>query len=286
MSRLQNAGLRLIPSKCHLLQTEVLFLGHIVGAEGVKTNPKLVQSVSNWKVPTDPRQVKQFLGLCNYYRRFVPDFGDIAHPLYLLTEKEARFEWTDECETAFNQLKVLLTNAPVFAYPRPDGKMFLDTDASNIGIGAVLFQEQDGQERVIAYASKRLDKRQRRFCVTRRELLLLAGVTFIQQFRHYLLGRTFDLRTDHNSLKWLFSFNEPQDQLAWWLVVLAQYQLWPNTLWLLPSQVRTLPCGELQTLPKTVWNMEWISYGDWWCHPAITDKTSCKTRKREQCNSN
>ena len=222
LSRLRKAGLKLKPSKCHLMQSEVLFLGHVVGQEGVRTNPKLVKAVSDWKRPTDPRQVQQFLGLCNYYRRFVPHFGHIAHPLYQLTEKGMRFEWTEECEAAFDQLKVSLTHSPVLAYPRPGGKYTLDTDASNIGIGAVLSQEQDGEERVIAYASKRLDKRQRRYCVTRRELL--ACVTFIQQFRHYLLGQEFDLRTDHNSLRWLFSFKEPQDQLARWLEVLAQYR--------------------------------------------------------------
>jgi hypothetical protein len=154
LSRLQNAGLKLKPSKCHLLQSEVLFLGHIVDSQGVRINPQLVQSVSNWKTHKNPREVQQFLGLCNYYRRFVPHFSDIAQPLYLLTEKGVRIEWTGECDAAFNQLKVSLTHSPVLAYPRSNGKYILDTDASNIGIGAVLSQEQDGEEQVIAYASK------------------------------------------------------------------------------------------------------------------------------------
>ena len=246
-------------------------------SEGVRTNPQLVQSVSNWKTPKNPREVQQFLGLCNYYWRFVPHFSDIAQPLYLLTEKGVRFEWTGECDAAFNQLKVSLTHLPVLAYPRSNGKYILNTDASNIGIGAVLSQEQDGEEQVIAYASKWLDKRQGRYCVTRRELL--AGVTFVQQFRHYLLGREFDLRTDHNSLRWLFSFKEPQDQLARWLEVLAQYRfrilhragakhrkrwcvvqkvLQPATVWLFRRWIPNI-CPTvrwLQVLPKTIWSME------------------------------
>ena len=118
-------------------------------------------------------------------------------------------------------LKEALCAAPILAYPVPDGRYILDCDASNSGIGAVLSQVQEGQERVISYGSKKLDKAQRNYCVTRRELLSL--VTFITQYRHYLLGKQFTLRTDHSSLRWLFNFKEPEGQLARWLEVLAQY---------------------------------------------------------------
>ena len=97
----------------------------------------------------------------------------------------------------------------------------LDTDASNVGIGAVLSQEQDGIEKVIAYGSKKLDQQQQRYCVTRRELL--AVVTFVHEYRHYLLGKQFLIRTDHNSLRWLFSFKDPQGQMARWLEALSHY---------------------------------------------------------------
>ena len=127
----------------------------------------------------------------------------------------------DRCLRSFEKLKQALCEAPVLSYPMNDGEFILDCDASDSGIGGVLSQVQHGEEKPVCYASKKLDKQQKRYCVTRRELL--AAVTFIHQFRHYLLGKKFLLRTDHNSLRWLFSFKDPQGQMARWLEVLAQY---------------------------------------------------------------
>ena len=219
--RLKEAGLNLKPSKCELLKPEVLFLGHIVSKEGIHPNPKLIEDVVNWDVPCNVKDVQQFLGLCNYYRRFIHKFSDIASPLTQLTKKEVKFVWDSRCQRSFEKLKQVLCEAPVLSYPMKEGEFILDCDASDTGIGGVLSQLQEGEERPICYASKKLDKQQQRYCVTRRELL--AAVTFIHQFRHYLLGREFKLRTDHSSLRWLFSFKDPQGQMARWLEVLAQY---------------------------------------------------------------
>lgn len=221
LKRLKNAGLKLKPSKCDLIKGEILYLGHIVGKDGVKPNPRIVEAVKTWKVPTTVKEVQQYLGLCNYYRQFIRGFSEVAAPLSHLTRKEVAFTWTDEARTSFDKLKEALCTAPILAYPKPEGQFVLDTDASNIGIGGVLHQIQDGKEKVVAYASKKLDKSQQRYSVTRRELL--AMVTFIHQFRHYLLGRKFSLRTDHAALKWLYNFKDPQGQLARWIESLAQY---------------------------------------------------------------
>ena len=196
-------------------------MGHVVSKNGIKPNPKLIESVEKWKVPKNVKDVQQFLGLCNYYRQFVSKFSEIASPLSKLTRKDVIFKWSDECQYSFEMLKKALCKAPVLAYPNPHGNFVLDTDASNVGIGAVLSQVQDGKEKVIAYGSKKLDKQQQRYSVTRRELL--AVVTFIHQFRHYLVGKKFLLRTDHGSLRWLFAFKDPQGQLARWLESLSQY---------------------------------------------------------------
>ena len=216
LERLSEAGLKLKPSKCQLLKPEVLFLGHVVGRDGIRPNPQLVEAVQKWKVPENVKECQQFMGLCNYYRRFIYKFSDIASPITQLTKKNIDFHWSTECQQAFDKLKIVLCSTPILGYPQQEGILIVDTDA-----GAVLSQVQMGEERVLCYASKKLDKSQQRYCVTRRELL--AVVTFINQFRHYLLGKQFHLRTDHGSLRWLFSFKDPQGQMARWLEVLSQY---------------------------------------------------------------
>ena len=155
------------PSKCHLFKEEILFVGHIVGKDGIKPNPELIGSVKEWKIPQTTRQVQQFLGLANYYRRFIRNFSDIASPLSQLTKKDIPFIWTRECQEAMDFLKEALCSAPILAYPQPQGNYILDTDASNVGVGGVLSQIQEGQERVISYGSNKLDRAQQNYCVTR-----------------------------------------------------------------------------------------------------------------------
>ena len=209
------------PTKCNLFKEEVLFLGHVVGKDGFHVNPSLVQDVKMWPIPQNLKELQAFLGLTNYYRRFVKDFDDIALPLHNLTRKGATFLWKEEQASAFIAFKKALTTAPVLAYPLAEGRIILDTGASNYSIGAVLSQEQDGLERVISYSSRRLGPAQERNCVTRRELL--AVVAFCHQYKHYLLERPFLLRTDHSSLAWFFRFKAPEGQLARWLEELSQY---------------------------------------------------------------
>lgn len=220
--RLKGAGLRLKPSKCNFCSPQVEFLGHIVSRDGVHTDPRKTAKVAKWPTPNSKKEVQQFLGLANYYRRFVQDFSTIAKPLHRLTEKTVKFEWTAECQSSFQDLRHRLVTAPILAFPDHSRVFILDTDASATGIGAVLSQQQeDGTERVIAYASKVLTRPERQYCVTRRELL--AVVIFIHQFRPYLLGKQFLLRTDHGSLTWLSNFKDPEGQLARWLERLQEY---------------------------------------------------------------
>ncbi|GFX21642.1 retrovirus-related Pol polyprotein from transposon 412 [Trichonephila clavipes] len=135
----------------NIRKKEVNYLGHIISAEGVRTDPEKVSAVKNWKRPENLRELRSFLGLCTYYRKFVKGFSNIARPLHKLTESKQKFQWTKECEDSFLQLKEALTSSPILIYPQPDKPFILDTDASNESVGAVLSQEIDGQERVVAY---------------------------------------------------------------------------------------------------------------------------------------
>ena len=221
LQRLQNAGLKLKPSKCNIMQKTVEFLGHLVSADGIKPHPEKIIAVVNWPIPSSLRDLRAFLGLCGYYRRFIFQFSAVAAPLYSLTEKGRSFEWTSECQSAFEQLKQHLTSSPILCMPTDHDHFVLDTDASDTAIGAVLSQSIDGVERVVAYASKRLSRAEMNYCVTRRELL--AVVFFVKYFRHYLLGRRFTVRSDHAALQWLRRIPEPMGQQARWIGLLEEF---------------------------------------------------------------
>lgn len=185
--RLRDANLKLNPKKCVLFAQEVNFLGHIVGRSGIAPDPDKVKSIQEWPTPTGTKDVRCFVGLCSYYRRFILNFADIAKPLHRLTEKDAQFNWSQECEDAFQKLKNALQSGPILSYPDPDKPYILDTDASKTGLGAVLSQvREDGREHVIAYYSRTLSRQESNYCVTRRELL--AVVKAVEHFNAYLYG--------------------------------------------------------------------------------------------------
>src|SRR6218665_441189 len=219
--RLQEYNLKLKPSKCHLLQKRVVFLGHVLSEGGVATDPSKIKAVEDWVVPKNLRQVRSFIGLCSYYRRFIHDFAVVAQPLHFLTRKNVPFRWTVECQEAFEELKRRLVSSPILALPSDEGQYILDTDASAYAIGAVLSQMQEGQEKVICYASRLLSTAERNYNVTRRELL--AVIYFLKEFRQYLLGRKFLLRIDHSALQWLRRTPEPIGQQARWLETIEEF---------------------------------------------------------------
>ena len=220
LSRLKEANLKLSPAKCKLFRHEVEYLGHIVSQHGVGTDPKKTKAIREWPTPRNAKEVRSFVGLCSYYRRFVRGFADIARPLHKLVELD-EFCWSGECDEAFNTLKKALTSPPILAYPVDVGLFILDTDASGQGLGAVLSQVQDDGERAIAYYSRALSRAEQQYCVTRRELL--AVVESVKHFHHYLYGRHIVIRTDHGSLKWLMRFKNPEGQIWRWLQVLNTY---------------------------------------------------------------
>ena len=221
LQRFHTAGLKLAPKKCQLFQKEVRYLGHIVSEKGIAADPEKLEAVKNWPVPQDQHEVRSFLGLCSYYRRFVKDYAHITTSLNQLMGTHSPFIWTDECQEAFDCLKEKLCSPPILALPEPGKTFIVDTDASNTAIGGVLSQKDEQGERVIAYFSKTLSQPEKNYCVTRRELL--AVVRTLKHFHKYLYGQKFLLRTDHSALQWLMTFKEPEGQVARWIQQLQEY---------------------------------------------------------------
>ena len=218
LQRLKQAGLKLKPQKCHFIRQEVEYLGHIITPNGLKTNPRLVEAVLEFPTPKSVQQIRQFLGLSSFYRRFVPNFAKIAQPLHSLTRKNMQFVWETDCQAAFDLLKQKLTQAPVLAYPSFDHPYILETDASIQGLGAILSQDQDGKAHPVAYASRSLSPQERNYGIT--ELETLAVVWAISHFKSYLYGNPVTVYTDHSAIKAILETQSPTGKHArWWTKV-------------------------------------------------------------------
>ena len=230
LDKIEKAGLKLSPKKCHFFTNEVKFLGHIISTEGIHTDPTKIEKIRNWEKPETVAEMRKFLGFCNYYRRYIYDYASMSSPLEEAlrnidkrkSEKSISISWTDKMKKSFEKLKVKLCSPPVLVFPRHDGTYILDTDASFYAIGAVLSQVQDGKERVISYASRKLTKYERSYCITRKELLSVYN--FVNHFRQYLLGNKFRIRTDHKALTWLMGLQTPKTtQFCHWISELEIY---------------------------------------------------------------
>lgn len=223
LNRLRVVGLKVKPTKCALFQQEVQFLGHQVSCHGIEPLPDKIQTIKEWPTPHCIRDVRAFFGLASYYCKFVKNFASVVEPLTRLTKKNTEFDWTDEAQEAFESLKTALIDVTSLAFPYPDRLLCSIRDASDVAIGAVLSQNVDGMERPIAFFSRVLNPTQRNYCTTRREHL--AVISALQHFRHYLLGQTIILRTDHYSLMWLKTFKRPDGILARWVETLAEFDV-------------------------------------------------------------
>jgi transposase InsO family protein len=220
-SRLHDAGLVVSLEKCKFCQSKVKYLGYVVDSNGLHPDPEKVQAIVNVASPQNVKDVRSFIGTASWYRRFVPQFASTLAPLTGLTKKDAKWNWTPECELAFRQVKDCLINAPVLQCPDFSRTFVLQTDASAFGVGAVLTQNFDDGERVICYLSRSLTATERKYSTTERECL--AVIWAVEKLRHYLEGFHFKVITDHHSLLWLHRLKDPQGRLARWALRLQPY---------------------------------------------------------------
>ena len=223
LQRLERANLTLQPEKCKFLKKEVAYLGHVISREGVKPDPKKVEAVRKFPRPRNPKNVKQFLGLAGYYRRFIPKFSIIAKPLSHLLKKGVRFAWTSGQQEAFDKLKNIMCSFPLLQYPDFKKPFTVSTDASNYGIGGVLSQKSLNLkgDLPIAYASRTLTDTEINYSTIEKELLAI--LFCVETFRPYLYGRRFKLETDHRPLVWLHNVKNPGSKLLRWRLRLSEY---------------------------------------------------------------
>lgn len=220
--RLAGANLSLNWDKCQFCRPELRFLGYVVNEAGLLVDPEKVESIRSYPTPTTVKQVRQFVGLASWYRRFVEKFSTIISPLTALLKKGCKFKWGEEQEQAMQYLKERLVSAPILSCPDFEKHFYLQTDASNTGLGAVLYQKYEEGDKVIAYASRSLTPAERKYSTTEHECL--AVLWAVERFRPYLEGMPFTVLTDHQSLKWLHNLKDPQGRLARWAIKLQQYQ--------------------------------------------------------------
>ena len=212
--RLVEFNLKLKPAKCEFMKDEVKYLGHVVSGKGISTDPAKIEAIQAWETPRTPTQVRSFLGLAQYYRRFVKGFSQIAAPLHeAIIHGSKKIKWGKEQEEAFRKLKDVLSNPPVMAHPDFNKPFIIDVDASDVGIGAVLSQlYDDSKERVVAYQSYKFKPAERKWSTTEREFFAL--VTSCRLFKSYIYGRRFTIRTDHQALLGIIS--KPKDLSPKW----------------------------------------------------------------------
>ena len=193
------------------------FLGHVVSSEGVSVDPAKIEAVTSWSRPSTVGEVRSFLGLAGYYRRFVEDFSRLATPLTQLTRKGTPFVWSPACEDSFQNLKQRLVTAPVLTVPDGSGSFVIYSDASKKGLGCVLMQKG----KVVAYASRQLKSHEQNYPT--HDLELAAVVFALKIWRHYLYGEKIQIFTDHKSLKYFFTQKELNMRQRRWLELVKDY---------------------------------------------------------------
>ena len=222
---MKRAGLKCKPSKCEILRNSIKYLGRMVDRHGVRPDPEAVEAVLTWKAPRTDTQLLSFLGFANYYREFIKGYPGKVYPMQKLMRN--KFDWSDEAQTAFENIKRELCEAPVLGMPTEKGMYVLETDASVVAISGILHQEQEWNGRTvfrpIAYGSKVLSDTEMKYGAPKAEMF--AVVTFVEKYRAYLGSAPFKLRVDTKALSWLKTYSIDQSYIGRWIVRLDGYHM-------------------------------------------------------------
>lgn len=223
-NRLREYKLKIKLNKCLFAKKKVLYLGHEISEIGISPNPEKIEAINKMKPPKDISGLRRFLGLTSYYRRFIKGYARIAQPLNTRLKKGKIYNWDQDCQQAFDELKKKLISKPILEFSDFSKPFYIHTDASNFGIGAVLTQrDEDNKERVISYLSRTQSKAERKYTVTEKECL--AVVWAIGKLRHYIYRKKFYVITDHAALKWLMNIKDPNGRLSRWGLKLQELEM-------------------------------------------------------------
>lgn len=219
--RLTQHNLKLQPEKCKFMQKQVVYLGHLISQSGIKPDPTKVIAVTHFPCPKTQKNIKSFLGLVGYYRKFIFNFAEIAKPLTLLLKKNTDFNWDEKCNLAFETLKSAITSEPILQHPDFSKKFILTTDASGFAISGILSQGEIGHDLPIAFISRTLQPAETRYSTTEREMLAIYWS--IKQLRPYLLGTSFIAVCDHRPLQYIFKVKDSFSRIFRWRLYLSDY---------------------------------------------------------------
>ncbi|XP_073721145.1 uncharacterized protein [Misgurnus anguillicaudatus] len=222
--RIKDAGLTINPAKCALVKRETEYLGYVLGRGEIKPQIQKLRAIQSCPLPATKKQIRSFLGLVGWYRKFIPHFSTIAAPLTDLIKKVKpnQVQWTAPAEEAFTQLKAALSTEPVLRSPDFGKPFILQTDASELGLGAVLLQEQNGIRHPVLYLSRKLFPRETRYSVVEKECLALKWA--LDSLKYYLLGRDFLIESDHKALKWLHEMKDTNSRLTRWFLSIQPFR--------------------------------------------------------------
>lgn len=219
--KLRESNFKIQLDKSEFLKLETAYLGHIISKDGIKPNPDKILAIQKYPLPKTPTEIKRFLGLLGYYRKFIPEFAKIIKPMTQCLKKGSKITLDSNYVECFEKCKTLLVNDPILQYPDFSKEFVLTTDASKFAIGAVLSQGVIGSDKPIAYASRTLNPSEINYSTIEKELLAIVWAT--KYFRPYLFGRKFKIVTDHRPLQWVMNIKEPNSRLTRWRLRLSEY---------------------------------------------------------------